>query len=561
MRSRNVTPTSSWIRPVVLAAAIAFAAAQTAYAEPEQRAVAYYVDAERGNDAASGLGAMRAWRTLDRVNRTVFQPGDRILLRAGGRWTGQLWPKGSGRTTAPITIDRYGNGPAPRVNGAGRVGDAVRLANQQFWTIRNLEVTNQVPAAGTPGANLGDLRGIHVTGDNGGRLEGFVIDRVHVHDVTGHVNWIGGDTAGNAPGITFKTGWDRSKKTGGIVFDTTVPDPAAPPATPTTLHHVTIQNSVITNTSFAGISIKQYAGDALGAVPTGWGTRTRPDDPKFAPHTDIVIRGNHISHPDTDYGCNGMYITNVRHAFIERNVVHRTGTSGIETYYADDVTIQFNEVAETQKRAGGADSNGIDPDKATTRQVVQYNYTHDNGDGILLCQFAFGDVVVRYNVIARNTRYQIYLHSDPASVARVYNNTIYNDRSRYAVYGYGKSLESTYDITNNVVYSTVPDAALTTSATVQYHNNLYGGAALPVPAGDTKAVVADPLFAAPLGQGTGTPESGPRLDTAFALKVRSGSRAIDAGASVSDPGRRDYAGTRLYNGKPDIGAFEYTATG
>jgi hypothetical protein len=256
-----------------------------------------------------------------------------------------------------------------------------------------------------------------------------------------------------------------------------------------------------------------------------------------------------------------MYITNVRHALIERNVVHRTGTSGIETYYADDVTIQFNEVSETQKRAGGADSNGIDPDKATTRQVVQYNYTHDNGDGILLCQFSFGDVVVRYNVIARNIRYQIYLHSDPASVARVYNNTIYNDRSRYAIYGYGKSLESTYDITNNVVYSTVPDAALTTSATVRYHNNLYGGAALPVPAGDTKAVVADPLFAAPLGQGTGTPESGPRLDTAFALKVRSGSSAIDTGASVTDPGSRDYAGTRLYNGKPDIGAFEYTATG
>ena len=97
---------------------------------------------------------------------------------------------------------------------------------------------------------------------------------------------------------------------------------------------------------------------------TGWGTRTKADDPKFAPHTNVFIRGNHISHPNTEYGCNGMYITNVRHAVIERNVVNRTGTSGIETYFADDVTIQFNEVSETKQRAGGADSNGIDRTRA-----------------------------------------------------------------------------------------------------------------------------------------------------------------------------------------------------
>ncbi len=545
---------------VVLTGMLALTAvvSQVAHAETTPRVgTAYYVDAQSGNDTASGRDRARAWRSLDRVNSVNFQPGDRILLRAGSRWTGQLWPKGSGTSAAPVRIDRYGAGAAPRIDGAGQVGEAVRLANQQFWTIRNLEVTNQTPATPTPGENLKDLRGIHVTGDNGKQLRGFVIDKVHVHDVTGEVNWIGGNTAGNKPGINFKTGWDRSKRTGGIVFDTSVPDPAAPPATPTTLHDVTIKNSIIANTSFAGIVVKQYTGDLPGAVPTGWGTRTKADDPKFAPHTNFVIRGNHISHPDTNYGCNGMYITNVRHALIERNVVNRTGTSGIETYFADDVTIQFNEVSETKQRAGGADSNGIDPDKGTTKQLVQYNYTHDNGDGILLCQFTFGDVVVRYNVIARNTRYQIYLHSDPAARASVYNNTIYNDRSNYAIYGYGKSLQSTYTLTNNVIYSTVANAALTTSPTVHYLNNLYGGATLPIPGDDTAAVTGDPRFAAALGQGTGTPQSGPRLDIAHALKLRSGSPAIDRGASIADAGRRDFAGRPLYRGKPEIGAFEY----
>ncbi|KJK33441.1 hypothetical protein UK23_46065 [Lentzea aerocolonigenes] len=530
---------------------------QTAHAEP-LAGTAYYVDATGGNDSASGLDSAHAWRSLARVNSTTFQPGDQILLRAGSRWTGQLWPKGSGTAAMPITIGGYGTGTAPRIDGAGQVADAVRLSNQQFWTIRGLEVTNAAPATGTPGQNLKDLRGIHVTGDNGKQLQGFLVDGVHVHDVTGEVNWIGGDTAGDKPGIRFQMGWDRSKRTGGIVFDTGVPNPSAPPATPTALNGITIQNSVIANTSFAGIVVKQYSGDAPGAVATGWGNRAKADDPKFAPHTNVVIRGNHISHPNTEYGCNGMYITNVRHALIERNVVNRTGTSGIETYFADDVTIQFNEVSETKQRAGGADSNGIDPDKATTRQVVQYNYVHDNGDGILLCQFVFGDVVARYNVIARNTRYQIYLHSDPASRASVYHNTIYNTRSNYAIYGYGKSLQSTYTITNNVIHSTVANAAISTSSTVHYRNNLYSGT-LPVPADDTSAVKGDPKFVATPGQGTGTPQSGPRLDLAFALKVRAGSPAIDRGVRIDNPGGRDFAGTPLYNGKPDIGAFEHTA--
>ncbi|WP_043236387.1 hypothetical protein [Streptomyces violaceusniger] len=43
------------------------------------------------------------------------------------------------------------------------------------------------------------------------------------------------------------------------------------------------------------------------------------------------------------------------------------GPPGIEAYYADDVVVQRNEVYRTEQKAGGADSNGIDADKGTTR--------------------------------------------------------------------------------------------------------------------------------------------------------------------------------------------------
>ncbi|MGE5138223.1 MAG: hypothetical protein ACM3JD_02070, partial [Rudaea sp.] len=68
----------------------------------------YYIDSASGRDANPGTSPSRAWRSLSRVNSTTFQPGDRILLRAGSTWTGQLWPKGSGTAGRPIAIDRYG---------------------------------------------------------------------------------------------------------------------------------------------------------------------------------------------------------------------------------------------------------------------------------------------------------------------------------------------------------------------------------------------------------------------------------------------------------------------
>ncbi|MGB7590798.1 MAG: hypothetical protein WBO19_06110 [Terriglobia bacterium] len=45
------------------------------------RAARYYLDATSGNGARSGLSPAQAWRWLERVNATVFQPGDEILLK------------------------------------------------------------------------------------------------------------------------------------------------------------------------------------------------------------------------------------------------------------------------------------------------------------------------------------------------------------------------------------------------------------------------------------------------------------------------------------------------
>ena len=130
---------------------------------PSGSGTTYYVDSAGGDDAAAGTSADAAWRTLANVNATVYEPGDRILLKAGSSWsasgatvareaydyttwsagqashvvgpdaTALLAPRGSGTEADPILLSSYGDGPAPELNGLGVVNDVLQLTNQEHW--------------------------------------------------------------------------------------------------------------------------------------------------------------------------------------------------------------------------------------------------------------------------------------------------------------------------------------------------------------------------------------------------------------------------------------------
>lgn len=519
----------------------------------------YYVSAD-GDDTSVGTDTSTAWRSLDKVNATTFKPGDTILLRAGDTWDGQLWPKGSGVAAHPITVDRYGDGAKPAIRGGGTVADAVRLHNQEYWTVRNLDVSNAAPETDTPGAHLGDFRGIGVHGDNGQILDDITIDAVDVHDVTGELNWIGTNGTPNSPGVNWGTGWDGSKNTGGIVFLTGVANPSSP-GNPTTFAGATVQNSSVKNTSFGAITFKQYAGTGSGAVSTGWGTRRTANDLRFAPHTDVTIRGNYLTQAGTEWGANGIYLTNTRGGLVERNVVDKVGVSGIETYFADHVTVQYNEISGTKQKQGAADGNGLDPDIGTTNQLFQYNFLHDNQDGILLCgcngTYAYGSAVVRYNVVVGSTRWNLHQSQSAGTVAEVYNNTFVSGPGTSNMITGPNS--GTISFRNNIFASPTANMGFAQSSRITYDNNAYTPNLTGVPASDTRAVKADPLFANPSVTGPyGTQESGPQLDTARAYALQAGSLLINAAADVAGRGDRDFIGAPVpTGGAADIGALEY----
>ncbi|MBW3080480.1 carboxypeptidase regulatory-like domain-containing protein [Bifidobacterium saguinibicoloris] len=531
----------------------------------------YYVDSAGGDDAADGTSEATAWKTFANVNAKEFQPGDRILLKAGSTWTAEgdavakeaydyttwkngagtdvdgaaptalLAPKGSGTAEKPIVLSSYGDGdadadPAPKLEGRGVVNDVLQLTNQQHWDISNLDISNLTdgfdPSRFTSDEDpkAGDLRGVHIQGESAGVLAGYDIHGLYVHDVSGQKWAIGA------------WGLDRSKRTGGIMFEGLKGDAK----TASTFTDVTVRDNVIANTSFGNLVFKQFSGmgtDKYKDHAPGWGDRavgkaavngTVKEDSDWAPHTGVTISGNYMTNRDTQFGWDSMYLTSVKGATVENNVVDGAGVSGIEMYYADDIVVQNNEVAELAARPNAADSNGIDPDRGTSNIVIQGNYVHDSGEGILLCGFGFSTAVVRYNIIQDVERYYVNGHGS-TGVNAIYNNLMVNTIKPWSKsngnVGFFGSSGSSYFNTKNLHYvfnntfvnlnaKDVKGVTFSDSKTgVTFSNNAYWGEHMTPAAADQAAVTDDPKI--------GNPAEG--LDNA---KPGEGSPLIGAGKAV-----------------------------
>jgi hypothetical protein len=77
----------------------------------------YYVSSSTGSDTNPGT-AGSPWRTIAKVNRTRFDPGDQVLFRRGDRWSEKLVPSSSGAVEKPIVFGAYGTGERPTIAGS-----------------------------------------------------------------------------------------------------------------------------------------------------------------------------------------------------------------------------------------------------------------------------------------------------------------------------------------------------------------------------------------------------------------------------------------------------------
>jgi len=486
----------------------------------------YYVNSSSGSDTNPGLQATAPWKSLSKVNSTTFHPGDRILFKSGGVWTGQLWPKGSGTAEHPITIDKYGGDVLPAIDGAGLTENAVFLKNQEYWEIRNLGITNT-------GETRTLRRGVYVLAENSGDLHHIYLQNLTVHDVNGDF---------------------KEKVNGGIHYGS-IGDQK-----PSRFIDLRIEGNHIYHVDRSGIF--------------GWSTHWVRS--KWYPSLGVVIRNNVVD----DTGGDGIVNVATDGAIVEHNIVsHASQRSqdynvAIWPWSADNTIIQYNEAYGTK---GQHDSTGFDSDWNSRNTIIQYNYSHDNEGGFLLIcnegsqgpENSAGNVgtIVRYN-ISQNDHHNGIKIAGSVKNTFIYNNTIYvgkddtvdlirhSDWTGWAsdtyiynniFYVVGKA-QFAYGIKGNEDGSFVTAAGPGRSTNNVYDSNVYYGVE-PAP-GDTHALTADPKLAAPGRAGSG-------LASTSGYGPLRGSPAIDSGKGIDQNGGKDFFGTAVPQcGGTDRGAVE-----
>lgn len=488
------------------------------------QAATYHLDSVSGDDTADGRSPATAWRSLAKANSVVYQPGDSLLLKSGAAWTGRLRPQGSGTAAARIRIDRYGDGPKPAIHGGGIAGGAVTLENREYWTIRNLEITNN-------GTSEPKKMGINVRNDCVGTLSGIEVRDCDIHDVTGVMN-----------------NYIDGKESGGIVFQVTVSNLAVP----SRWENIVIEGNTIRKVIREGILLQSL-----------W--INKPQDPNsswqgagpYLPSDHVRIASNTLE----DIGGDGIIPWCVRNGIIEYNLVRRAnnnslgqGHAGLWPYFCEDMIMQFNEVCETKTAYDGM---AFDFDNSDQRCIYQYNYSHDNEGGFLnmCCDGNGNGNIARFN-ISRNDGCipggRVFLvHGHGNHGYQVYNNTIFAGRNNPPMFEQGAASDGS-DITfRNNIFINSGTGSFFAPGGCRFENNLYFGNGHI--AADPRRILADPMLVFPGSGGNG-------LDSLNGYKLLAGSPALGSGMVVPNSGGRDYWGNPVSSTTaPNIGAYNGAA--
>jgi hypothetical protein len=471
--------------------------ARTAAAQP--RPAEYRIDC-----------AEAKWRTIESINALDLKPGDRLLLRAGCRWKGTLRPKGSGTKDRVISIDRFGEGANPAIDGIGSE-TALLLYNQEFWDISNLELTNDAPAAGL-------RRGLLVKAENvGGVLRHIHIAGLEIHNVKGQ---LGADMI--------------SKCTGGIGFE------AVTALKPTRFDDVLIENNYIHDLDNMGVYLNTDSGP-------------HPRDPQWEAlrHTHIVVRDNRLE----DIGKNALCLRASLAPLIERNIIRRAAAryhgNAIYVFGCKDAVMQGNEVSHT--RYLDLEGAAFDSDYNSEGTIIQYNYSHDNGGGLAdVCDNpasrpprGYNDgTIIRYNV-SRNEGNRVIAFDGPATNTSIYNNTLVISPNtkphiiEFDLFGKSPGYADRVSVRNNVIVNLGEGTYLWGGATnYSFEANCFGGRPVPPELDDPRKIVGDPQFADPASVLEG-------IASVVGYRLKPQSPCAGSAVAVPLSGGRDITGTPL----------------
>jgi hypothetical protein len=506
-----------------------------------------YFISPNGNDNANGFSTKTAWKSLEKVNQITFQPDDQILFESGGVWNGQLQPKGSGEKEKPIILSSYGGKEKPVINIGKAEGAGIRLFNQSWWEIKNIEITSGAP----PELGIG-RQGIAaiVMGDDA-HMEHIVIRDCYIHDIWGQMGGEGEYVGYYSTAILVRRQFERNR------------DQSRPVITP--FNDVLIENNRIERFDKCGIVV--------------WGGKH-----------NIVVRKNYID----NLGGDGIFVNGPYRGLIEYNEVRRTcmrsgyldlpggenwwpHTAAVWIQNTEETIMQFNEVYDTGREPKNGDGNAYDFDFYCKRCTAQYNYSKNNHGFMLVMNNTFENVT-RYNISENDKTHLIQIQGDLSDRNIFHNNVFYVDYGTADIDFHGADNKETINrlgalFYNNIFYATGQARFRTVYSSGEVIGRKFDEVSKPeLPAGslflnncyygpwknglpdDPKKIVADPMFAAP---GTG----GNGLHTVNGYQLCPGSPCINAGRFIPLNSKHDYYGNPVNDGSVDIGAYEQIGSG
>jgi len=510
-------------------------------------AVTYYISPS-GNDRNSGTSAQAAWRTIDKVNSTDLNPGDKVLFEAGHEYTANLLltDEDAGTAKQPVVIGSYGSGRATIKAGNG---SGVTVLNAGGLVVENLIVMgdNYKTNAGS---------GIKIVNElpNDQKLEYIRVQNLEAARFGSEKQSASDERQSwlNGCGIIVRPRYND----------------------------VRITNCATYENEYFGIRVRAsnlYVGYCKAY--------DNPGDPNYFENqsgSGIVVGGQDIMIEYCEAYNNGY-----------EGGCKVGGPIGIWAVGANNVTIQFCE-SHHNRTCGRADGGGFDFDGGVSNSILQYNYSHNNdGAGYMIYSYKnaphTGNNIVRYNISVNDGQKNNYRgiilatgspKDNPIYNTQIYGNTIYTSTSP-AIYVGGKGIYNA-KICNNLFITTnnqkllvgSPDKSMVTLAGNAYWAvdgafDIAGCKSLDewrkatgqeMLNGKPVGIVVDPMVTE-LGSNV-TVGDPTKLHTLTAYRLQNDSPLIDAGLDIRflfgiDPGKRDFFGNPIPQGKGyDIGAHE-----
>lgn len=409
----------------------------------------YYLSSA-GNDDYDGSGIATAWRTLDKINRTDFKPGDSLFMEGGTVFRGniKLTSNDNGSAEKPVVFTSYGKGKA--IVDAGD-GEGILAINTSHLKLVSLQ-----------------FKGSGVNSNKGSGIHFYSNDTSH------------------APSDITITHCDVSGfRTYGIGFGC----------------HDNLTAKGYSNVRITHSNATENGEGGIGSYGSHMGYQ----------HHDFYIahckayRNRGILSKTQNHSGNGIVMGMVDGLLIEYceafengadNRCSAGGPVGIWVWMCRNAVIQHC-VSHHNYAGLTKDGGGFDIDGGASDCILQYNYSYNNeGAGYLLAEygaiFPFTNNTVRFNVSVNDGRKNNYggislwgaAKEFSVTNAYVYNNTILtNDKNIIDGNPAGITLMGPHFknvvIANNIfvtkgnVNIINADEAVDTSAVLLLHNNYY----------------------------------------------------------------------------------------